>query len=131
MLMNVNMKEVFKMVLGKKMAAKEGKEEQRIMNMFDQFTVYGGKYENESLSTTMEFSFTNATDNSLKQLFELINLVTAGKEGRISGNNEEVKVQEVTIEEIKQEKDYREPPPPPPPAKPSKKVIAKPKKKEK
>ncbi len=120
MLMNVNMKELIKMLLGKKMSQKAGKEEQQLLEMFDQFMVYGGKYENESLQTTMEFKFSNATDNALKQLFELINLVTEGKNGRMQKDYNDMK-----IEEIKQEIGNE---PPPPPTKAPKKVVAKPKK---
>ncbi len=120
MLMNINMRELLKMVLGKKMSSQSGKEELQFLEMFDQFMMYGGKFENESLTTTTEFKFSNAADNSLKQLVELINMMTAGKEGKMQKDYNDVK-----IEEIKQEAGKE--PPPPPPAKAPKKVVAKPK----
>ena len=125
LVMAINMREIFKMALGKKKSAKNGKEEEMLMNMFDEMIVYGGNYENESLNTTMEFQFTNKTDNALKQLFDMINLVadknkTVINEEAAKGND--IKINEMTIQEVVDE-ESKEPPPP----KPIKKQVAKPK----
>jgi hypothetical protein len=126
MVMAVNMKEILKMAFGKKRYAKNGKEEEMIMNMFDEMIVYGGKYENESLNTTMEFQFTNKTDNALKQLFDMINLA-ADKNKQVTdeeaANDDNIKVEEMTTQEVV-DVESKEPPPPP---KPIKKATVKPK----
>jgi hypothetical protein len=124
MVMAVNMKEILKMAFGKKRSAKNGKEEEMVMNMFDEMIVYGGKYENESLNTTMEFQFTNKTDNALKQLFDMLNLA-ADKNKQVTNeeaaNDDNIKMEDtpaVAIENI---------PTPPSPPKPIKKATVKPK----
>ncbi len=97
MVMAINMREIFKMVLGKKRSAKNGKEEEMLMNMFDEMIVYGGNFENEGLNTTMEFQFTNKTDNALKQLFDLISLVA--DKNKTVANEEAAKVENMKMEE--------------------------------
>ena len=121
MLMNFNMKEIIKMALGKKLSAKNGKEEEILMNMFDEMIVYGGNYENESLNTTMEFQFTNKTDNALKQLFDMISLVAGKNERVINEANEGAKVDSIKLEKVEVVKEDNVAPPPP------KKVTVKPK----
>jgi Domain of unknown function (DUF4836) len=129
MVMQINMKEIIEMVIGKKRSAKNAEEEQMIINMFDQMVLYGGNYENESLTANMEFQFSNKNDNALKQLFDMINLV-AGKKGQQvneeAATTDNIKVEEVTIQEVVDE-EIKEPPPP----KPIKKATLKPKAKAK
>ncbi len=122
MVMAVNMSEIFKMVLGKRRSAKNGKEEEMLMNMFDEMIVYGGNYENEGLNTTMEFQFTNKTDNALKQLFDLLNLVA--DKNKTVASEEATKVEDIKMEEAPAVVMDTLPPPPP---KPIKKTMVKPK----
>ena len=124
MVMAVNMKAILKMVLGKKQSAKNGKEEEMLMNMFDEMIVYGGNYENESLNTTMEFQFSNKADNALKQLFDMISLIAGKNERVINEEKEGAKVDIIKLEAIEQVKEDKVPPPPP--SKSPKNVIIKP-----
>jgi hypothetical protein len=49
--------------------------------MFGNLVMYGGNFEKDHLTTTMEFQFSNTTDNSLKQLFEMISIAAEKKMG--------------------------------------------------
>jgi hypothetical protein len=125
MVMSINMKELFGMLMGKMSKGKSGASEKMMLDMFDQVIVYGGDFENESLSTTMEFRFTDQNSNALKQLFDMVNLLADGNKKVITDEsmNRMSTDSTVTIEEVVQE-EKKIVPPPPPPAKP-KKVIPK------
>jgi hypothetical protein len=120
--MAINMREILKMVMGKNRSAKNGKEEEMLMNMFDEMMVYGGNFENEGLNTTMEFQFTNKTDNALKQLFDLISLVA--DKNKTVASEEAAKVEDIKMEEAPAVVIDTLPPLPP---KPIKKTMVKPK----
>ena len=130
MVMHLNLKELFAMLMGKNSKGIAGAAEKIVLDMFDQLVVYGGDFENESLNTTMEFKFTNQNDNALKQLFELINTIGEKNKNVIAEENRNTTTDTITIESIKQEKEDRVPPPPPPP-KPGKNIKTPPKKKTK
>lgn len=79
MVMNLNMKEILQKIVGKKMKGGDAVDAQRIMNMFGNLVMYGGNFEKDHLTTMMEFQFSNTTDNSLKQLFEMISIAAEKK----------------------------------------------------
>lgn len=130
MVMNLNMKELMGMMLGKKRAGgKVPINENKMLNIFDQMIMYGGEYENESINNTIELRLSNKNENSVKQLFDMMNGMAEEKDEVIMSDNnqpppqEEMKVEVdsvkvVEIVEIKQDKTTKPPPPPPPPAKP-------------
>ena len=127
MVMSLNMKELMGMMWGKKKTENRvAINENKMLNIFDQMIMYGGEYENESINNTMEFRFTNQTDNALKQLFDMMNGMAENNEEVIMSENNQppqqegmkVEVNSIKIVEIKQDETTKPPPPPPPPAKP-------------
>ena len=113
MLININMKEIIKMVLGKKMAGKNGQDEQKLMDMFDQVIMYGGNYENESMNTTMEFKFSNQNENALKQLFDIVNMIAGKNKNAVMNQEKNAKMDSVRLEKTEQVNGDKMPPPPP------------------
>jgi hypothetical protein len=131
MMVTLNLKELFDIVFSKKTAGPMGADEKKIFDMFDQLLVYGGEYENGSITNTIEMKFSNQTDNALKQVFELIN-TAAEKSGKMKMSSDEKgnpPEEEVTLDALKIDEKKRVPPPPP--AKPSNEVKVQPKKKTK
>jgi hypothetical protein len=116
MVVSLNFHDLLSMMLGKLPSGSDG-EEKKILDMFDQMLMYGGEYENGSIVSNMEFRFTNQSDNALKQLFDIINVVADKNDGRIMNNRGTSRVEEVTIEDVKIS-NANEPPPPPPPLPP-------------
>lgn len=122
MVMSINIKELLALLMGKKSKGKSGDSEKKLLDTFDKLIFYGGDFENESLSTTMEFKFTDQNTNCLKQLFDIMNVMAEGNEKAINQKGtKDIQVDTIKLENIIQEKENHEPPPP---AKP-KKVIPK------
>jgi len=121
MVMTMNLKELFSMMLNKKSKAPVNESDKKIFDMFDQMIIYGGNFENESLNTSMEFRFTNKIENSLKQLFDLMNNVAENDEKK-KMERREMKVDSVIVEDVKIDKVPASPPPPLPPPAPNKEV---------
>lgn len=132
MVLNINMREMLAMSLGKNRPEKNdiNKNETAILNKFGHIIAYGGEYENEGINSTIEFRFSNESENSLKQLFEMANesaekneevIISEGKQE--AAGNEKMKIESIEIKEIKQEENKIEPPPPPPPPVKSPKEI--------
>lgn len=138
MVLNINMREMLAMSLGKNRPEKNDimANERVILNKFGNIIIYGGEYENESINSTMEFRFSNESENSLRQLFEMINEAAVRNEEVIISDDKQsapvqegIKIQSIEIKEIKQEENKIEPPPPPPPpVKPTKEIPVKKKK---
>jgi Domain of unknown function (DUF4836) len=78
LLMNIRIKDLFALFMGKKSGGKSGKEK-AILNMLDQLIISGGNYENDCMNTTIELRFTDPNQNALKQLFDLLNGIVAGE----------------------------------------------------
>lgn len=57
----------------------EAKNMSDALNVFDKVTSYGGHYTDKYITTNFDLTFTNKDENSLKQLFDLINLVYSSK----------------------------------------------------
>jgi hypothetical protein len=92
----------------------------------DQVYYYGGKYENGAVKSNFEFRFADKEKNSLHQLFDLVNNLVEEMERQEKLHSEgfgdeKVKIEEVTLTDIRQEEDEPPPPPPPPVKKPVKK----------
>jgi Domain of unknown function (DUF4836) len=124
MVMNLNIHELLSTLLSKKAGGGMGGSEKKMFDMFDKILIYGGGYENGSINTNMEMRFSNTGDNSLKQLFDMVN-------GLAEGNGERKQVyedngsapppmEEMKVTDIKVEAVEAKTPPPPPPPKPKK-----------
>lgn len=145
MLMSFNFKELMTLTMGSKFQALDN-QERTLIDMFDKMVFTGGRYENGRLQSTVEFRFSNSSDNAMKQLFQMMNLAAESKqkdereyiiEKGDPPPQEEMKVpapgdknapkivsdQKVEILEIKQEGESVPPPPPPPPPPPKKKTT--------
>ena len=70
MLMNVNISGLIQTLIASSKKPMREKEK-FFMDFLDQVIAYGGKYENGSLNSVVEFRLKNETENSLKQLIEL------------------------------------------------------------
>ncbi|MBC7872412.1 MAG: hypothetical protein H7Y01_00375 [Ferruginibacter sp.] len=112
LIMNVNIRELIKTLNNKPVRSRDMQEE-NLFNMFDQLIVYGGKYENESINNTIEFSFTNQTENALKQLFDLVNAKSEISE--LLKEERKMQIDSVITEEKRQEEKSKNPPPAKPP----------------
>jgi hypothetical protein len=117
MVMNLNMKELFSIMLSKISKGPGKDSDKKIFDMFDQMIIYGGDFENESLNTSMEFKFSNPDENALKQLFDLMNTAAEADEKKKMERREQ-NVDSVIVEDVKIET-YPSPPPPPPPPPPA------------
>ena len=122
MAMNINMKELVKMILTKGNDTEEGLNPtfKKIVDRFDQMIMTGGDYANGSLNSRMEFRFSNPNENAMKQLFDIMNDVidmsSKMTEDAINqGRKRNYTTEEVTIVDVKQEDNKLPPPPPPPP----------------
>jgi len=95
-----------------------------VLKMIEQFgaiTMKGGDFSDGSLNSRVEFNIGDGQHNSLEQLFNLINtLASSNFAGRKRENVEELKIESIQQEGVKEV-----PPPPPPPKKPSEKVKVK------
>jgi hypothetical protein len=122
MVISINMRELFTMMMGKKSAGRPGmlgQNEKKMLDMFDRIVAYGGDYENESLNTSVEFQFTDQNKNSFAQLFDILNTIGEKGQNAAAQKNEDIKAEKVIIDEKKGKKM-------PPPAK-QKPVSTKPK----
>lgn len=89
----------------------------QLFNMFGDMNIYSGKYENGIVTNTFDMQIGKADENSLKQIFELLNKAAEAKaKEREEWMNDEKKME--IQEETKQDVEVEMPPPPPPPAKP-------------
>ena len=131
MVIDINMWEIMSQLLNKSRPYRRNNgSNEKLLNTFGNIIMYGGEYENESINSTMEFRIGNKNENSLKQLFQLLNATIEDSENRNMSEGEELTIQEetaavdsVTITEIRQEgKKIVPPPPPPPPKTPPSKV---------
>jgi hypothetical protein len=122
MVLDINMREIISQIIsiGRSEERNNGSSE-ILLNTFGDIIVYGGEYENESINSTMEFRIGNKNENSLKQLFSMMNRMIEESENRnMSEEKEEssfqlkdVMVDSITLSEIRQEEKKIDPPPPP------------------
>jgi hypothetical protein len=105
--MNFNFKEFIGM-LYKSEGNPDNEKDRQLKEMFDMFgdmNIYGGKYENDVISSKMEMKMGNPNENSFKQLFDLINKAAEAKnkerEEWDDAPKEGVKIEEVTMDEGK------------------------------
>ena len=123
MVADINMREILSYIIGIGRPNRENNgSSEMLLNTFGNIIVYGGEYENESINSTMEFTIGNKNENSLKQLFSMMNRMIEESENRnISGENSfnrnNILIDSVTLVEITQEEKKIIPPPPPPPPK--------------
>jgi Domain of unknown function (DUF4836) len=122
MVMSINLKELFAIIMDIKSKGKKASDKQAFPDIFDRVIISGGDYENDALNTTIEFKFSNQTENSLQQLFSLMNTMIEESDKSKMGRMNEEKTDRVILKDIKVDKDNKPPPPPPP-----KKIISKPK----
>jgi hypothetical protein len=101
MVMSIDMGEFMRTMMSMAPGERLGDAEKGIFKKFSKIVFYGGEFEGSSVNSTMELTFTDANENSLKQLFGIFNEIT-------SMNN--LRRVEVTQPEIY---DSRIPPPPP------------------
>jgi hypothetical protein len=130
MVLDINMREIISQIMGKNRPERRNTGiTEMLLNTFGDIVLYGGEYENESINTTMEFRIGNKNENSLKQLFNLMNASIEDKENRNISEEDQTADESRTIttdsvitlkEIIQEEKKMEPPPPPPPPVKPSK-----------
>jgi hypothetical protein len=113
MVMSINMRELFAMMMGKKSGGRQGisaEDQKKMLDIFDRIIAYGGDYENESLNTSIEFQFTDQNKNALTQLFDMINTIAEKEQKTNAQPNEDIKKEKVIIDE---KKDKKLPPPQP------------------
>ena len=131
MVISINMKEILTKLGSNDRPERINKNaSDKMLNTFGQIIAYGGEFENESINSTMEFTFSNKDDNALKQLFEMMSGMMEDKgemnfEEREMGDENKGRRTDtttITLVEIVQEEKKIIPPPPPPPAKPPKSV---------
>jgi hypothetical protein len=129
MVVDINMREILSYIIGIGRPNRENNgSNEMLLNTFGNIIVYGGEYENESINSTMEFRIGNKNENSLKQLFSMMNSMIEESENKIiSGENDEnsfnrnnILKDNVTLVDITQEEKKIIPPPPPPPPPPPK-----------
>jgi hypothetical protein len=53
-----------------------------VMSKFDKVLVYGGKFENGSIGSRMEFRFSDPNENALKQLFDMVTSIAEKEEAK-------------------------------------------------
>jgi hypothetical protein len=83
--LQVDLHRVFTEMLGKSPSGKNnmGMEERKIVDNFDKILVYGGEFEGGALHQTMEIRFANTNENSLKQLFQIVNMAAEASENSL------------------------------------------------
>jgi hypothetical protein len=78
----------------------------KMIEQFGAITIKGGDFNDGSINSRVEFSFSDKDRNSMEQLFTMVNMMASASFGKN-------RVQEQTLEENKQEGVKDEPPPPP------------------
>jgi hypothetical protein len=57
----------------------DAKQASEVLKVFDKLISYGGEYNNNSTSSTVELTLTNKDENSLKQFYESVRSVLFNK----------------------------------------------------
>ena len=65
--------------LTKGKSEEDAKQASEVLGMFDKLISYGGEYNNNSTSSTVELTLTNKDENSLRQFLNLLNLIYSMK----------------------------------------------------
>jgi hypothetical protein len=79
----INLKNIFGMampLITKGKSEDEAKKISDALDVFDKMTSYGGHYTDKYILTNFDLTLTNKDENSLKQLFDLINLAYLSKQ---------------------------------------------------
>lgn len=67
-----------------------------VMSKFDKVLVYGGKFENGSIGSRMEFRFSDPNENALKQLFEMVTSIAEKEEAKRAEMDDDMPVMDTS-----------------------------------
>ena len=80
---HVDLRALVRMGFSKDAPERLGMNERVLYDLFDKIIYYGGEFEKGRVSSTLEFRFSKADENSLKQLFDLVGTMMTEKSSKV------------------------------------------------